>query len=321
MELYQGAHLIPLIEGDRDQNQFLFLGDKSLLLDTGLPDTPEKAILPYMKDIEFDPDRLTFVLNTHADGDHYGGNGAMKRLSPHAVFLAMKDEQPLLEDNDHNFEERWIHLEESGWKMPEDFKNAVLAGYDEPLIMDVVIQDDTRIRLRDDWELVILHTPSHTRGSLIVYDPKNSSLFTGDAFHGRYCPSHSGEPRVPPIYDNVEGYLDTIDRVASLNAQALYSSHWPNYQSREEVANFLQESKEYVLNADRLIEQKVRQSPDGVTLAECTRFLNEQTDKWQEEFVQTLLAITTLAHLEALARKGVARREKVQGKPDRWLAK
>src|SRR5438132_1654530 len=62
-EIAPNIHRIPaLFFGNRVVTCHLLVGEThSLLVDTGMSDTPEKYILPYMKKIGFDPANLTFI--------------------------------------------------------------------------------------------------------------------------------------------------------------------------------------------------------------------------------------------------------------------
>ncbi len=79
MELYPNVYQIQSLFGGRNLFQYLFVGDNTVLVDTGIAETPEKVIFPYMESLKLRPDRLTLAITTHADVDHQGGNDAIKR--------------------------------------------------------------------------------------------------------------------------------------------------------------------------------------------------------------------------------------------------
>ncbi len=84
MEIAPGIHRIHCAFGNRRMVfVYLLVGETaSLLVDTGCAHNPAQEILPYMASIGLDPQQLTYILITHSDFDHQGGNAAMKRRRP-----------------------------------------------------------------------------------------------------------------------------------------------------------------------------------------------------------------------------------------------
>jgi len=82
MELYPHVYQIQSLFGGRNLFQYLFVGDNTVLVDTGIAETPEKVIFPYLDSLRLRPGQLTLAVTTHADLDHQGGNAAIKRTSP-----------------------------------------------------------------------------------------------------------------------------------------------------------------------------------------------------------------------------------------------
>ncbi len=72
MELYRGVYQIQSLFGGRNLFQYFFDGDQCVLLDTGIAETPEKVIFPYLDRLKIRPEQLTLAITTHADMDHQG---------------------------------------------------------------------------------------------------------------------------------------------------------------------------------------------------------------------------------------------------------
>jgi len=52
----------------------VILGSKSIgVVDTGLETTPTEYLFPFLSDLGRKPEEITYVVNTHRDGDHIGG--------------------------------------------------------------------------------------------------------------------------------------------------------------------------------------------------------------------------------------------------------
>jgi glyoxylase-like metal-dependent hydrolase (beta-lactamase superfamily II) len=116
--------------------------DRSLLLDTGLADTSTAVIDPYLRQVGLEPD---FVLISHADNDHVGGNRAFRDAHPDAVFAC------------HELDRRWVESNEAlvrenyGWHAAYGFPPMDAAellasmGGDSPI--DVWLSGGETIRL------------------------------------------------------------------------------------------------------------------------------------------------------------------------------
>jgi glyoxylase-like metal-dependent hydrolase (beta-lactamase superfamily II) len=84
MEIAEGIHRIESDLGERFMCQYALAGrDRVVLVDTGIADTPERAIDPYLKGVGLEPG---LVVISHADVDHSGGNRSFRARHPDAVF-------------------------------------------------------------------------------------------------------------------------------------------------------------------------------------------------------------------------------------------
>jgi len=85
--------------------QYVVAGrERAVLVDTGLADTPAMVVDPYLSRAGFDPD---FVVISHADNDHAGGNRAFRGAHPDAVFVC------------HELDGRWVESNEAPQFMTE----------------------------------------------------------------------------------------------------------------------------------------------------------------------------------------------------------
>src|SRR4051812_20895092 len=100
-EVAPGIHRIAAPLGDRFVACVVVVGNgEALLVDTGIDSTPDASILPYLATLGLPPERLRWVVSTHGDVDHMGGNAALKRAAPAAVFIAHRGDVDLIEDVD-----------------------------------------------------------------------------------------------------------------------------------------------------------------------------------------------------------------------------
>ncbi|PYV23109.1 MAG: hypothetical protein DMG24_14850 [Acidobacteria bacterium] len=279
MELYQSVYQIQSLYGGRNLFQYLFVGDNVVVVDTGIAQTPEQVIFPYMDRLKIRPEQLTLAVTTHADLDHQGGNDAIKRVSPRAWLACGEADRALIEDPRALYDRRYNFLREEhdvGFD-PEPHPDA-----GRPRKMDVCFTGGERIRLRDDWALEVLHVPGHSQGHLALYDPKHRAAFVGDAIHGRGCPKAAGGLAIPVTYYRVDIYLSTLRYFESLAIDVLYSGHWPTMRG-EQVRDFIAESRQTVELLDRVILAGLEKHRAGLTMKELIDVVATVVGEWPPE--------------------------------------
>src|SRR4051794_26985421 len=82
-EIAPGIHRIEEDLGPRFMAQYLLTGsERTLLVDTGLSQTLDEAIAPYLDSIGLAVDAIDGLLVSHADVDHIGSTRALRERSP-----------------------------------------------------------------------------------------------------------------------------------------------------------------------------------------------------------------------------------------------
>jgi len=312
MELYQGVHQIQSLFGGRNLFQYLFVGDLIVLVDTGVAETPEQTIFPYMDSLRLKPQQLTLAVTTHADLDHQGGNDAIKRTSPGTLLSCGAGDRKLVEDPHVLFDLRynWLRTEHDVGFSPEPWPEA-----GKPRKMDLCFSGGETVRLSEDWELEVLHVPGHSHGHLALYDAKHRTAFVGDAIHGRGCPKARGGMAIPVTYYTVDLYLSTLRYFEGLALEALYSGHWPTRRG-EEIGDFIAESRQTVELLDRAILFSLTQTPAGLTLKELIDVVSNAVGDWPKDSWE-LAMFPVKGHMDRLEQQGKARA--VEGShPLRW---
>ncbi|MDY6855177.1 MAG: MBL fold metallo-hydrolase [Thermodesulfobacteriota bacterium] len=83
-----------------------------------------------------------------------------------------------------------------------------------------------------DQEVVCLHTPGHTPGSLSVYmDRKGKRILFGQDIHG---------PFLPIMGSDLIQWRDSMNLLLTLNADILCEGHFGIYSSKEEVKKYIE---------------------------------------------------------------------------------
>jgi glyoxylase-like metal-dependent hydrolase (beta-lactamase superfamily II) len=170
--------------------QYALIGEeRTLLLDTGLAETPERVIGPYLESVGSSLEAIDDVVITHADVDHCGGNHLLRRRNPSARLSCHE------------------------------------LGGDAPI--DVGLRGGETLRLSADWRVEILHLPGHTPGHLGVWDPRSGTLIIVDAVLQDGIYDRAGNRLIPPRYYDLEAYRKTIRRLKALGPDLLLTAHYP----------------------------------------------------------------------------------------------
>jgi len=299
MELYPGVYQIQSLFGGRNLFQYLLVGDNVVLVDTGIAETPEKVIFPYMDQLKLKPERLTLAVTTHADLDHQGGNDAIKRACPQTMLACGEADRPMVEDPQTLFGLRYNYLR-GDHDVGLGLESMPLAGRTRR--MDLSFSGGEKIRLRDGWKLEVLHVPGHSHGHLALYDRRNKAAFVGDAIHGRGCPKAVGGLAIPVTYYYVDIYLSTLRYFEGLEMDVLYSGHWP-VMRREAIRDFIAESRQTVELFDRVILQSLSAHSAGLTLRQLIDAVANAVGDWPEDS-WALAMFPVKGHMDRLEQLG-----------------
>jgi glyoxylase-like metal-dependent hydrolase (beta-lactamase superfamily II) len=253
-EIADGIYRIESDLGQRFMCQYLIAGrDRALLVDTGLADTPAAVIDPYLSRVGLEAD---FVLISHADNDHVGGNRAFRDAHPHTIFLC------------HELDRRWVESNETlvrenyGWHaaygfppMPSAELLASMSG-DSPV--DLGLAGEETIRLDAGRLVEVLHLPGHTPGHLGLWDERTRSAIVIDAVLADGIYDRAGRKLIPPRYYDLTALRETIARLEALRPELLLTAHYAVLE-RGEALEWLAAGRAFVDDVERV----VRDAPDA----------------------------------------------------------
>lgn len=280
-EIAPGIHRIPcLFFGPRVVAVHLLLGKtKSMLVDTGMGTSPGNEILPYMKQIGFDPARLDYIVITHSDIDHQEGNRAMREASPNAIFMCHNLDRAWVESMEalENGRYRQWHAEH-GIGQPREGSPDSYAPY---VLMDQTFEGGETIRLGPDWVVEIVHTPGHSWGHSGVYDPVSKTFIAGEAALWNAILDKDWQPAYPATYCYADPYIATLGRLRAMDIAMYSGAHWP-VMTGPDIGAFLDESKNYFLHTEQSVLEAVKKQP-GVTLKDLIGQLKSALGTWPDE--------------------------------------
>jgi glyoxylase-like metal-dependent hydrolase (beta-lactamase superfamily II) len=310
VEILPGVHRVESDIGGRPLRQYLLRGERVALLDTGLATTPAEVTFPYLDAIGLPPAQIDLVVVTHADGDHHGGNAAVRAAAPDATIVCGEADRQLVESMD-----ALIELRVDAYRPDHGvgYDAATLARVHELVGPDTPVDSTWRggelVDLGGGWQLRVLALPGHTHGHIGLHDLRHEVAYVGDAVHGSRYPGYDGSIQLPPNYIVLEPYLDTIATLEALDLQGLHGAHWPACEDRAAVAAFLAESRAYVARCDAAVRGALADASGPVGLAQLLPEVNARLDSLPGA-LELELTLSVAAHLDALVAGGEARSER-----------
>ena len=256
MEIVPGIQRIESILGPRPFSQYLLHGERTLLVDTGVEETPADVILPFLADAGFDPAELDLILNTHADVDHFGGNAAMREAATRALVCAHALDAAWIESRELILRERygWYAGHGIGYD-PETaawLRDAM--GPDVPV--DIRLQGGEVFRLGPSLEAHVLHLPGHSRGHIGLWVPSSRTAIVQDAVMASGLLDTEHKVIHPPPYFDAAAYEASARLLVSLEPERLLTAHYDVIEGTD-VDRFLDDTIEFVREARDVVEEIV----------------------------------------------------------------
>ncbi len=247
VEVAPGITRIESVLGPRPFSQYLLHDERSLLVDTGVKETPAEVILPALNGL-----RPDFVLISHADVDHFGGNAAIREAAPDAIFCAHEADVPWIEDSELILRERYGWYEAYGIGYPEEtfawLRDAM--GPDVPI--DLRLSGGEVFRLGPRLAVVILPLPGHSPGHVGVWEPSSRTAIVMDAVMANGLLDTDGTVIHPPPIVDTAGYEGSVRLLQSLAPERLLTAHYDVIEGAE-VGRFLADSLAFVERARRAV--------------------------------------------------------------------
>jgi glyoxylase-like metal-dependent hydrolase (beta-lactamase superfamily II) len=246
-EVAPGITRIESALGPRPFSQYLLRDERSLLVDTGVKETPAEVLLPALAGLQ--PD---FVLISHADVDHFGGNAAIREAAPGAVFCAHAADVPWIENRELIMRERYGWYEAYGVGYPEEtfawLRDAM--GPDVPI--DLHLSGGEVFRLGPRLAVEILPLPGHSPGHVGVWAPSSRTAIVMDAVLGKGLLDTDGNVIHPPPIVDTAGYEASVRLLQKLAPKRLLTAHYDVLEGAE-VDRFLEDSLVFVERARRTV--------------------------------------------------------------------
>lgn len=304
MEVVAGIHRIQAPLGDRFVCVYLLVGDEAtMLIDTGLDDTTQEYILPYMQAEGLEPSAVRYILTSHSDFDHTAGNRSALEAFPNAMLMCHRLDQAMVEDMQLILDARYDEFKEAhGIFETEEARSGMLA-VSRTAPVDLALVGGERVRLGSDWHVELWHTPGHSRGHMSVHDPRSGALIICDATLYHAVLRADGTVAFPPTYRYLDTYLATLAQFEAISPPWLLTSHYPVYEG-DQVKSFLAASRVFVERVDAELRGYLRTSAEPRTMLEIIGELSPRLGEWPEAAAPAL-SQPLAGHLERMEQHGL----------------
>jgi glyoxylase-like metal-dependent hydrolase (beta-lactamase superfamily II) len=315
VEVAPGIERIESVFGPRPFAQYLLRGERAMLVDTGIVSTPGDVIIPFFEQVALAPESLTYVLTSHADVDHFGGNSSLREAAPQAIFCASALDTPIITDRERAMVERYGWYAEHGPEADYDAetKGLLAGGMGPDTDIDLELIGGEWIRLGPALRVQILTLPGHSAGHLGVWEPDTRTAIVIDAVLGNGLYNFDHEIIHPPPYQDAAAYESTIAQLRALEPERLLTAHYDVIEGGE-VADFLDTSATFVARARDATRTTVKAN-GTVTLVDLLAQLGPELGPFTS--FPNELAGPIRSHLRELVAEGVV--ETVPGaRPPAW---
>ncbi len=187
---------------------------KALLVDAG-NEGSEIRILEAMLEVGLEPGMLKWILLTHAHFDHAGAAGKLKELTGCRIVI-------------HAFEAAGVQKGFTPLPPGTRWKARLLVGAGRilagrlgkysPAEPDLLVHDTFDLR-EFGFPGRIIHTPGHTRGSVVVL-MEGGELFGGDTLFGLENKQH-----FPPFAEDLPALVNSWKAIRNLPVTTIYPAH------------------------------------------------------------------------------------------------
>jgi len=252
---------------------YLIYGEMITLIDTGVAGC-EMQIFEYIRSTGRDPSEIALIILTHSHPDHMGAAQTIQRTTGCSI-AAHPAERAWIEDIDRQNRERPV----PGFGMLVGGSVQVDHELEDG---DVIEPDDARA-----GEMLVLHTPGHSNGSISLFLHSEGALLSGDAV------PVEGEI---PVYEDATASVKSVEKLRRIAGIRVLLSSWDEprrgeaaYQQIDRALGYLQKIQNTLLAFTR----------EGITDPEELTQKTASALGLPQEVVNPLLSHTFTASLNA----------------------
>ncbi len=263
-------------------------GDSVTVFDAGIPNSVVQWI---------DKGNITKPVNcliiSHSDVDHFGNTSNLRECYLDMETLCHSLDQRWIEDHTAIVQERYgFSHQKQGIGYSTEVSEAFASLCGGAIQVTQTIADGDKLTTGGrTWE--VLHFPGHI--SLWLAD--EGILLMSDAVLG-HGPPHmeTGEPSIPSTHQDIQPYLETIERLSQLPVKLALAAHW-HPMDGEAFTQLLADSKAQVQRDIEAIKEACAEK--SCTFADQLNILNDKFRQWDNnDDINYIYALDgTLAYL------------------------
>ena len=190
-------YVVPIPGVGFDSNIYLIIDEKKALIDTGTGFYADYVIKKIKEACPLE--EISFIILTHEHFDHTGGIDTLQKFCHAEIMIHEKGA---------------ITLEKG-----LDWSSSFFGVKQKKVKVHRKLREGDIIPL-GEHDLMVFHTPGHSKGSICLYDEKSKSLFSGDLIF-----SDGGIGRTDFFGGDLGELLHSIERMKKLEINALYPGH------------------------------------------------------------------------------------------------
>jgi len=172
------------------------------------------AIVRNIESLGFDAALVSTIVLTHCHIDHVGGAAAIKERTGARIVMHELDAVPVENGDQRMTAARWYGVRF------------------QPLPVDLTFSGHSETFSFGGGDLILLHTPGHTPGSLSVYcDTGGKRVLFGQDIHG---------PFLADFGANMSHWQRSMEELLALNADILCEGHFGIYQPNKKVRAYIE---------------------------------------------------------------------------------
>ena len=214
-QIHNGIFLVGSsdISDSRDCCIYLIDLGELVLIDAGAG-ASVPAIIKNIERLGFEPSKISTIILTHCHIDHVGGAAAIKDLCGARLIMHEFDAAVVERGDNKMTAAQWYGVR---------FK---------PLAVDLKFSGTKKVLSAGSHDVVMLHTPGHTPGSISVYiDKDGKRVLFGQDIHG---------PFLADFGANMTHWQTSMEQLIALNADILCEGHFGIYKPNRKVTEYIE---------------------------------------------------------------------------------
>ena len=293
---------------------FIQSGKSWALIDTGIAETPEAFIEPFLKK-HGGFESLELVMCTHGHLDHIGGNSWVKERAPKAKFAIGARDAGWAEDVNRHYGQLYEYGAPGGWRPDPDSEIAVRAACGGPVAIDYPLHGGEILEFGEGRKIETSFLGAHTPGQTLYHDLKTNCIFTGDSIQNEGIFNSNSKQRGFPMYGNSRDYRKSLAVISSTPYSKICTAHAGMFEGNL-AAKLLGDSSKWVDDFTECVKKLAIQLTD-FSIEEIVVMVSKEYPV-HENGLQ--IRVTTSEHLTDLVASGFLSAH-MSGKEKRWKIK